>query len=75
MSYESAYIFEWLEEWITHFVVVSVEIAKRAGELGTIFNLKAPDGIIVATAELMGLELWTCDAKMAKAYKKSVFIS
>jgi predicted nucleic acid-binding protein len=55
-----------LEALINHFVDVDRDIAYRAAELRATTNLKTPDAIIAATAQIHKAELWTFDAKLAK---------
>lgn len=53
---------------------VTEEIAMRAADVRVKTGLKTPDAIISATATITGAELWTLDARLAKAHKGAVLI-
>ena len=53
---------------------VTEEIALLAGGTRIANGLKTPDAIISATATLAGIQLWTCDQKLAKAHKGAILI-
>jgi predicted nucleic acid-binding protein len=54
---------------------VTEEIALSAADVRVKTGLKTADAIISATATLMGAELWTLDARLAKAHKGAVLIA
>lgn len=56
-----------LAQLIDEFVDVDGEVAHLAAEYRARRKLKTPDAIISATASITKAELWTFDAKLAKA--------
>jgi predicted nucleic acid-binding protein len=56
-----------LERAISEFIAVDHAIARESGRIRAESGLKLPDAIICATALVHGAQLWTFDAKLAKA--------
>jgi predicted nucleic acid-binding protein len=56
-----------LARTISEFIAVDQAIARESGRIRAESGLKLPDAIICATARLHKAELWTFDAKLAKA--------
>jgi predicted nucleic acid-binding protein len=52
---------------VDEFVDVDSDIAHRAAQLRSSSGVKTPDAIISATALIKQAQLWTFDAKLAKA--------
>jgi predicted nucleic acid-binding protein len=53
--------------YLQKVVDVDLEIASRAAKLRAELKLKTPDAIISATARAHSAQLWTFDAKLARA--------
>jgi predicted nucleic acid-binding protein len=60
---------------MTEIVEVDQEIAIAAAKIREKTKVKIPEAIISATATLAGAELWTLDARLAKAHKGAVLIA
>lgn len=56
-----------LDLLVDEFVDITGEVAHLAAEFRAHKGLKTPDSIIAATAQIHKAELWTFDAKLAKA--------
>jgi predicted nucleic acid-binding protein len=56
-----------LTAMVHHVVDVNSSLAMSAAQIRSSDGLKTPDAIISATARAEGAELWTFDAKLAKA--------
>ncbi len=56
-----------LDRLINEFIAVDHAIARESGRIRAESGLKLPDAIISATARLCQAQLWTFDAKLAKA--------
>jgi predicted nucleic acid-binding protein len=56
-----------LKRLVDEFVEVDEEVAYLVAELRSHRKMKTPDAIISATAQLRKAQLWTFDAKLAKA--------
>ena len=56
-----------LARTISEFIAVDQEIAQESGRTRAESGLKLPDAIICATARVQGAQLWTFDARLAKA--------
>jgi predicted nucleic acid-binding protein len=56
-----------LTAMVHHVVDVNSSLAMSAAQIRSTDGLKTPDAIISATARAEGAELWTFDAKLAKA--------
>lgn len=56
-----------LKRLVSEFVAVDEPISLEAARLRSVGGLKTPDAIIAATAQRRGAQLWTFDAKLAKA--------
>ena len=51
------------------FLPMDTQVAIKAATIRATTAISTPDAIISATAALLGLTLWTCDKKLAKAHK------
>lgn len=53
---------------------VTEQIAVKAARVRVATGLKTVDAIISATALVEGVDLWTCDQKLAKAHKGALLV-
>lgn len=56
-----------LGPYLREVVSVDTSIAVKAAEFRSLKGARTPDAIIAATAQERGAQLWTFDAKLAKA--------
>ena len=60
---------------IREVLPVDENVALEAAKIRAKTQLKVPDAIICATANLTGARLWTLDRRLAKAHKGAVLIA
>ena len=64
-----------LKRLVSEFVAVDEPISLEAARLRSVGGLKTPDAIISATAQRRGAQLWTFDARLAKATRGARLLS
>jgi predicted nucleic acid-binding protein len=66
---------ERIDDAIDFCVELAESIAIEAAKIRAKTGLKTPDSIISATAKVRLAELWTLDARLAKAHKGAVLVA
>ncbi len=57
-------------DFISRIILFDSKIAFRTAQIRSRFSFSLADAMIVATAEELDAELWTCDRKLVNKYKK-----
>lgn len=74
-SFKSSYthalsIYALILDIINRIILFDSKIAFRTAQIRSRFSFSLADAMIVATAEELDAELWTCDRKLVNKYKK-----
>jgi predicted nucleic acid-binding protein len=74
-SYDNALsIFARICEFVNTVVAFDTKIAFRSAQIRALAGVSLADAMIISTAENFDAELWTCDKKIIKKYRKVKYL-
>ncbi|MCX6449286.1 MAG: PIN domain-containing protein [Actinobacteria bacterium] len=61
-------------EFVNTVIAFDIKIAFRSAQIRALAGVSLADAMIISTAENFDAELWTCDKKIIKKYRKVKYL-